>query len=274
MTTSESKDVRAQGLRSFLRKLRESDIDRFAATATTGACRDLGFTKAMFSWVDGTSWRPESVFVSPDLGMGFDELIDAVDGSAVPLFRAPREADLVRYRRPYVLDQREYRHAYRPLIDLSNPTAYAAAPITVGGRTVAILHVDRHERMLDEMDLAILSRGARMCSLSYATLAARRRLLDQQDAARAVYSTIQTAPAPSADIRPSPPDQLTEREDAVLRLLATGASNRSIAEQLFISDGTVKSHVHHIFRKIDVQTRAQAAAYARNRRPLHTAGPV
>lgn len=100
MANSQVSASRTEGLRSFLHKLRESSPEEFASTATSGACVDLGFTKAMFSWVDGTSWRPESVYISPDLDDRFDALIDAVDGSAVPLLRAPREADLVRYRRP------------------------------------------------------------------------------------------------------------------------------------------------------------------------------
>ncbi len=136
MANSQVSASRTEGLRSFLHKLRESSPEEFASTATSGACVDLGFTKAMFSWVDGTSWRPESVYISPDLDDRFDALIDAVDGSAVPLLRAPREADLVRYRRPYVLGKESYRQAYRPLIDLSRPSAYAAAPILAGGRTV------------------------------------------------------------------------------------------------------------------------------------------
>ncbi|RMF38356.1 MAG: hypothetical protein D6759_01045 [Chloroflexi bacterium] len=56
---------------------------------------------------------------------------------------------------------------------------------------------------------------------------------------------------------------LTPREVEVLRLIATGASNRAIAEQLVISPETVKSHVSHILRKLDVDSRVQAAVRAR-----------
>lgn len=60
------------------------------------------------------------------------------------------------------------------------------------------------------------------------------------------------------------PEQLTEREMEVLHLLAAGLSNRQIAEQLVVSLGTVKSHIHHIFGKLEVSSRTEAAARARD----------
>lgn len=58
------------------------------------------------------------------------------------------------------------------------------------------------------------------------------------------------------------PDDLTEREVEVLRLVAHGESNRSIARKLFISEKTVKNHLTNIFQKIGVSDRTQAALYA------------
>jgi ATP-dependent transcriptional regulator len=59
------------------------------------------------------------------------------------------------------------------------------------------------------------------------------------------------------------PDALNERELEVLRLLATGMSNREIAEALFITVGTVKWHASHIYTKLGVKNRGQAVARAR-----------
>lgn len=64
---------------------------------------------------------------------------------------------------------------------------------------------------------------------------------------------------------PVAPDGLTDRETEVLRLLAQGHTNRVVAEQLFISEKTVASHVSHIFTKIGVTSRAAATAYAYER---------
>lgn len=57
-------------------------------------------------------------------------------------------------------------------------------------------------------------------------------------------------------------NQLSEREQTVLRLLATGLSNADIAQTLFLSDGTVKNYVSTIFSKLNVTDRTQAAILA------------
>ncbi|MZP29484.1 response regulator [Heliobacterium undosum] len=59
-----------------------------------------------------------------------------------------------------------------------------------------------------------------------------------------------------------PADELTEREKEVLRLIAQGATNATIAGALFISEKTVKNHITNIFRKLQVKDRTQAALYA------------
>ena len=55
---------------------------------------------------------------------------------------------------------------------------------------------------------------------------------------------------------------LTNRELEVIRLIADGLSNTDIAEKLFVSEKTVKSHVSNILAKLHVTDRTQAAVYA------------
>ena len=57
-------------------------------------------------------------------------------------------------------------------------------------------------------------------------------------------------------------DLLTEREHAVLRLMARGATNAEIASSLYVAEATVKTHVGSIFRKLDVRDRAAAIVFA------------
>lgn len=56
----------------------------------------------------------------------------------------------------------------------------------------------------------------------------------------------------------SPRPKLTDREIEVLRLLSTGVSNKEIARALFVTEATVKSHLAHIFTKLDVESRSRA----------------
>ncbi len=56
---------------------------------------------------------------------------------------------------------------------------------------------------------------------------------------------------------------LSERELEVLALVARGLSNRAVAKQLFLSEATVKSHLHHAFGKLGVDSRTAAIAAAR-----------
>ncbi|GLY64738.1 response regulator transcription factor [Amycolatopsis taiwanensis] len=55
---------------------------------------------------------------------------------------------------------------------------------------------------------------------------------------------------------------LTQREAEVLRLLADGLSNMDIARRMLVSDTTIRSHVHHMMRKLGVSSRTQAVSVA------------
>jgi DNA-binding NarL/FixJ family response regulator len=83
----------------------------------------------------------------------------------------------------------------------------------------------------------------------------------------AAEGKVQLAPEAAARLvrEVSTPDvvvPLTERENEVLKLLATGLTNKEIAFGLHIGESTVKTHVGNILVKLDVQSRTQAALYA------------
>jgi DNA-binding NarL/FixJ family response regulator len=70
------------------------------------------------------------------------------------------------------------------------------------------------------------------------------------------------AAPPDVPARTELPDGLTAREAEVLGLIAAGFTNREIAERLVVSEATVKTHINHLFAKIDACDRAAAINYA------------
>lgn len=69
-------------------------------------------------------------------------------------------------------------------------------------------------------------------------------------------ASLTSMPAPQPE-RPA----LTRRELEVLQLVADGISNKEIATSLFITEGTVKNHIHNALEKLQLENRTQAAAY-------------
>jgi DNA-binding NarL/FixJ family response regulator len=69
----------------------------------------------------------------------------------------------------------------------------------------------------------------------------------------------------------SPADELSAREQQVLRLLTKGLANKQIARYLGISESTVKAHISNVFRQIGVADRTSAAIWARDHLPDNSA---
>lgn len=137
------------------------------------------------------------------------------------------------------LKQRHPRTAVVMLTTYDNPT-YMARAIAGGAAGYLLKGVER-----DDLLAALRS------------VASGEMLLSQEALTRSLRG-ISEAGAESGDLI----DPLTEREMEVLRLLATGLSNRDIGAILFIAESTVKTHVEHIIGKLGVSDRVQAAVWA------------
>lgn len=120
----------------------------------------------------------------------------------------------------------------------------------------------------DDSILAALSAGAR----GYLTKNAGRRditrairaaaagqsVLDREVQDRLLATVRTRPPAPGQPL----PGDITPREREVLTLIGRGLPNRAIAEQLFISEATVKTHINNLFAKADIKDRADAVRRA------------
>jgi len=76
----------------------------------------------------------------------------------------------------------------------------------------------------------------------------------------------EAAPRPAAPATAPLPDPLTEREAAVLELIAKGQSNRQIGAALHLAEGTVKNHVSRIMQKLHANTRTELAVLVLGRK--------
>jgi LuxR family transcriptional regulator, maltose regulon positive regulatory protein len=104
--------------------------------------------------------------------------------------------------------------------------------------------------------------------LSEVLMVHQRRHLERPDRPSAHYlrkllTALEQAASGSVSPTPQLPEPLSERELEVLQLIAAGKSNSRIAQELFITAGTVKTHIRNIYRKLDAHSRTQALVRAR-----------
>jgi transcriptional regulator of acetoin/glycerol metabolism len=144
---------------------------------------------------------------------------------------------------------------------------------TFGARLLGVRQQEALGRPLGELlgaDLRRLDRGGATMSLRtlgglsvHATLAETPDLEGRHG--RSVVTVPAAAPAGAVQQEAPPPEALTRRELKVLRQLDSGLSNREIAAALFISEGTLKWHLHNVYGKLGARSRAGALARARAR---------
>ena len=114
--------------------------------------------------------------------------------------------------------------------------------------------------------LGYLTKDATRKEIERAVLAAAggQGVLDHAVQQRLLSAAVRSGPGAGPDSSAASDDvsELTPREAEVLRLIATGQSNREIARALFVSEATIKTHVNRIFAKTGSRDRAQAIRYA------------
>lgn len=127
---------------------------------------------------------------------------------------------------------------------------------------MAALHAGASGFLLKDTEPETLLRSIRTVYQGNAIIAptATKRLIEKM--LEPNFHMTPAAPAPSADYTDPELESLTEREREVLVEIAHGLSNQEIADKLFISLPTVKTHVAHILQKINARDRVQAVVFA------------
>ncbi|HWC22540.1 MAG TPA: response regulator transcription factor [Flexivirga sp.] len=118
-------------------------------------------------------------------------------------------------------------------------------------------------RALDAGARGYLTKDAGRADIAAAirTVAGGQAVLDPKVQRQLVRAAMQQA-QPTGRTVAAPPAGLTPREREVLTLIASGMSNRDIAGHLFVSEGTVKTHINNLFAKAGVRDRAAAVTFA------------
>ncbi|WP_051471008.1 helix-turn-helix transcriptional regulator [Patulibacter minatonensis] len=198
-----------------------------------------------------------------------DAIVRAGSEPPVLLDRGLRETDLVRSRQPIVVaDAQGDPRGHPGLARATGWTSYVAAPVTLRDRVVGFVHADRGVAPVGPREADLLGVLADAAGATFERLAAEHRSREARDQVRRAVRSIEAAfdpgavRAPRAQGQPRPEVEglLTAREAEVLRLMATGATNAAIAATLVIAEGTAKTHVKNILRKLEVGNRAEAVS--------------
>jgi DNA-binding CsgD family transcriptional regulator/GAF domain-containing protein len=283
-------------IRNTLGSLRGLSPREMICTAPAVLSREFGFARTMISAVRGSVWLPQHLYIADE---GADPqsrpFREYVAGARIQLADAPLETELIRKRcGAFVPSPKDDKRTFKELMDASGCRGYIAAPITVQGRAIGMLHADRPEPdgvvtmdHLDQLEAfaeclavafesAVLEEKAAQQRVEVENLCANVDELLRRSARSASWSLPGATPGQRHDAyyrrdQPAVP-LLTAREREIMSYVATGATNGQIARCLVISEGTVKSHLKHIARKLNTSSRAAAVAVYAGIATAHAGG--
>jgi DNA-binding CsgD family transcriptional regulator/GAF domain-containing protein len=271
-------------IRNALRDLRGLSPREMIHAAPVVLSREFGFARTMISTVRRSIWLPQHLHIENE---GDDPqsrwLREYLTGAQIHLANAPVEAKLIRKRCGLlVLSPKQDKRTCKEIIDVSGCSGYIVAPITIQDRAIGMLHADRPEpdgivtmEHLDELEAfaeclavafegAVLNEKAAQQHVAVGNLCAHVEELIGQSKEPAWWQ-LSAGPSGRRHDAYSRGDQravasLTARERQIMSHVAAGATNSEIGRCLVISEGTVKSHLKHIARKLNTSSRAAAVA--------------
>jgi DNA-binding CsgD family transcriptional regulator/GAF domain-containing protein len=278
-------------VRDALAMLREPESTAALVEQASIAACVLGFDRTILSRIEDSAWIPEKVWIERDPKWG-EEILAVGQANPQMLDRTLVETEMIRRKVGILVHNVQERPAVnRPIADASLSQSYTAVPLIANGDVVGFIHADCYyqQRKLDDFDRRLLSMFAEGVSQALG----RTAMMDRLSSIRVGMDQVAGALAAAKDdrvrlggqaVRPVAPlpgaflvqrgqsgyddlfaaggegSTLTRREVEVLRLMAAGDTNGRIARRLVISEGTVKSHVKHILRKLGAANRAEAVS--------------
>jgi predicted ATPase/DNA-binding CsgD family transcriptional regulator len=177
---------------------------------------------------------------------------------------AARAATLTREGLLAFTEQRNLPEIHACLVDLALVALRADQPAH-GARLLGVAGAfPSHEDEADYIAGAVADTQSRIGEAAFTAEFEAGRDLTWDEVLKEIDALIETLADTSAAPPPEPATThgLSPREVEVLRLVAEGQSSRAIAETLFVSERTVETHIFHIFNKLNVNSRAAAAAHA------------
>jgi len=275
------------GVREALRGLRSAEtVSQMIVRAAAAACRSCGVDRSAFLKLDAGLLRLNTVHWTSDTDI-LEEWEHYVRGHPAVLAPSDPETKLIRKRVPVLVHDPETEvRGLRGIAEVAHSSRYVAAPVVVRDQVVATLHADGGSsgRPVDAVTREVIFTFAEGFGSALERVMLVERSRDQIAKMREAVAEAETTVddlfeggvglwrdehgkvGPVARGPAVLPGEsrlvglLSRREVDVATLMARGASNADIANELVITEATVKSHIHSIFRKLQASNRAQAVS--------------
>jgi DNA-binding CsgD family transcriptional regulator len=286
-------DERARALDQIDRavgRLREmTSPGTMLAAAPAELCASSDLDRVIVSVISEGMMIPQAAHFRDARGRA-DAVLQALRANPPVLDRSLIETEVLRRRRATVVTEAQvHPRVHRPTAEAMGWDSYVAAPIVIRGTAIGVVHADRRDQPVDVLHRDVLWEFVNGLAHAYESASLRRALRNERDQMRQFLewlnarsgelsdAPVALSPPPNPTLPPPEPLEATPAEDErddraifdgiitrreldVLRLLAEGRTNQSIANQLVVSQGTVKFHVNNILRKLRASNRAEAVS--------------
>lgn len=237
-------------VRRALAMLRDPTSTAQLARRIPVAAAVLGFDRAIYGQLTGLRWQPVASCGCPPE--------DEPEPTVVALGPQFVERAALEHRTPISVDE---SHEHR-LLPVTWCRSYVVVPVVERGVVLGLIHAGHRDpaRESEALDREVLWTFAEALGAGFASARAVDTLRDLVMRMTKVAGEF-GSPAPVAGDRDVVSTaSLTARELEVLELMAAGQTNSQIARRLVITEGTAKSHVKRIMRKLRAANRAEAVA--------------